>query len=873
MSPTERKLFRFPQPPLDYNKYDNGYKTKVKTISETLFLAVSRATNFLKGQKEKHALTSRLDYLLTDTMAENIHDFTHNSASGMPEWLQLQDKKDFTRTKVENFQRMRKQFPKKFTLVEPGKNACQTCGQTTHSTKTCWRAPLTWEALCSTDLRDRTFLKAIRTFKAKPLALPKDVKLQWLLMSFWPHVLKQEKRFDAYTRACFKKAHPKQTITDYLSKFHLPFSRTFWGVGTALAIGVHKEAAIRMFFGIPRHNALTAPPYEVTQKTSPHEQEKLHAMHLKKVKEGKLAEVPANFPFAIQPNFLISEKDKDREIVDAFTENILHPPQSLKMVKIEDLLNFPPQSMAMSLDAKSAFDQVKVTPATARWQGQTSTDTQGKKHYYVALGLPMGVSYCPKRCQGQLKDMLHPLDNLLSTLKVYIDDLLPIVNGHDKSAEELTLIFDSVLVVLHKLGLKISEKCFPEITATPTYLGYILNLSENCFYPHYKHLHKASALIFDALNPEKRTTFRNYLQIKGVLCFALKQKGVHLCHFMDEFIRVQHHAHNRDILEILEMEIPPNQHLIDLTLQLTTLLATPENYTFRTTSFHPEAKTKIVIATDASPGKSGGFCLINGTTPDPLTYFPELEMSESFEKSGDPYHYQRRQDHDWSSTDIERKALHIFLTEHLDPYLQKMQLPSPISMVLLTDSQPLTYQIRDTSNKNPLTNQEIKECQHIMKKWDHNPQIFWHSRNTRLGRQADARTRDNHLSLPDHLLRLIASHWNLPSLHPFLDMYTLKKITPFDNSLSEITNTPPGSTPVIFPHPNVSQKQVKNILEFLSLREIHGIIVTPGTQVTRNLLPPCQYPTLDLGPMKTIPWERLPQHLQQKKYPLLAIHL
>jgi len=873
LSEADQHSFKFPPPPLEYAIHQDAIETQVNNISNKLFHAIKGASSFLEKQKAKHKLACKLDFLLEDTMAENIHDFPHESPSELPEWLQHQDKKSFKRQTVNNFQTMRKQFPKKFTLVEPGKDACKTCGQTTHTTKTCWRTPLSWESLKSTDLRDKTILQAIRTFQAKPLVFPQKIDLSWLLMSFWPHVLEQEKRFNSYIEARFNKLHPGLLISDYLQKFHLPFSRTFWGVGTALAIGVHREAAIRMFFGIPRHNAISAPPYEVAQKLSPEDQEKLHAMHLKKVIEGKLVEVPPTFPFAIQPNFLITEKDKDREIVDAFTENILHPPQSLKMVKIEDLLHFPPTAVAMSLDAKSAFDQIKVTPHTARWQGQTSVDKNGKKHYYVALGLPMGVSYCPKRCQGQLKDMLQPLNTLLSTLKVYIDDLLPIIDGQNKSTEELTLIFDSILVLLHKLGIKISEKCFPEITATPTYLGYILNLADNCFYPHHKHLHKVGALIFDALNFNKRTTLRHYLQIKGVLSFALKQKGVQLCHFIDEFIRVQFHAYKRDITEILEMEITPNQYLIDLALQLTTLLGNPENYTFRPTSFHPEAKTKIVVATDASPGKSGGFCLINGDTPDPLKYFPKLEMSESFDQPADPYHYQRRQDYNWSSTDIERKALHKFLTEYLDPYLCEMQLPSPISLVVLTDSQPLTFQLRQISNKDPLTNKEIKECDKILKKWDSSPQIFWHSRNTRIGRQADARTRENHLSLPQHILQSIADHWTIPHLYPFLDMYTLKKLTPFDNSLTEATQTPPNSVPVIFPHPNTSQAQLKNILEFLSLRQIHGIIVTPGTQVTQNLLPPHLYPTLNLGPFSTLQWDRLPRQLKQKKYPLLAIHL
>jgi hypothetical protein len=515
----------------------------------------------------------------------------------------------------------------------------------------------------------------MRKFQANPLkAIPAQLTGAWFLDTFWPHILQEEKKWNKRLNAAFKKN--KNDLTKYLQKFHQPFSRTYWGVGFAFALGVHKEAVIRMFFGIPRHNAVASPPYDVDQKIPPKMMHELHKIHVQKVKEGKLAEVPKAYLNGILPSFAIQEKDKTREIVDAFTENICHPPQSVKMVRIEHLLHFPPTSVSMPLDAKSAFDQIKVTPPTTKWQGQTSTDPQGQKHFYAALGLPMGVCYCPKRCQGQLCDMLDPLRKILTTMKVYIDDLLPICDAAKLESSDITIIFDSILMSIHKLGLKISEKCFPEITSTPTYLGYILDLENNCFYPHFKHLQKATALIFDALNPAKITTFRNYLQIKGILSFALKERGVHLCQFMDNYTRTQYHAHKRDINAILMDIMPPSEQFINFVIEYTRLLNDPENYTFRLKSFHPDANTKILIATDASPEKAGGFCLINGRTPSPLQYFPQVEMSQHFENMDAPYWEQRWRDLLWSSTDIERRALYIFLTEYLHPYLLELDPPA-----------------------------------------------------------------------------------------------------------------------------------------------------------------------------------------------------
>jgi len=885
LSKDTQKRFTFPPPPIQYVKetkkifipgkkreQDGGgiFKVPSKLFSD-LHTQVEKACHTLQKIQQKGKLNQRYPELFQTTMAENMWDLSHTTEEKIPEWLKFQTHQQNVKENISDIVNTRHIFPKKFTLAVPGET-CKTCGQTTHISKNCWRAPLSWEMLKSTDPRDKTMLTLMRKFQPKPTPSPPEtITSDWLLNTFWPHAIAQEKKWENRLMHTFKKNHPRESVQKYLRKFHLPFSRTFLGIGFAFAIGVHKEAVIRMFFGIPRHNAVETPPYDVAQKVPPKMNAELHKIHVKKVAEGKLAEVPESYLNAILPNFAIQEKDKTREIVDAFTENICHPPQSVKMVRIEDLLNFPPTSVSMPLDAKSAFDQIKVTPATTKWQGQTSTDPAGQKHFYAALGLPMGVCYCPKRCQGQLCDMLDPVRKLLTTLKVYIDDLLPIFDADHMNEDEVGIIFDSILVIIHKLGLKISEKCFPEITTAPTYLGYILDLKQNCFYPHYKHLQKATALIFDALNPEKKTTFRNYLQIKGILTFALKERGVHLCQFMDNYTRTQFHAHGRDIKEILTDIMPPSTQFLEFVKQFTTLLSEQKNYTFRAKTFHPDAKTKIVIATDASPEKAGGFCLINGSTPTELQHFPVIQMSDSFENPDTPYQDQRWISLSWSSTDIERSALHRFLTKYLHPYLKKLNPPRPVSIVSLTDSQSLAYQLRQMSNKNTLTNKEIKECLDILTYWDENPQIYWHSRSTRLGRQADARTRDI-LTLPDHIITRLSTTLG-QTLSPFLDQVTLRTLGPFTKLTQEMTTAVPNTLPMVFPHPNTSQKQLKQILELLSVREQNVLLITPGINTTKLLLPHTIYPTIELGYLKDIDWPDLPANLRQKNYPLLAIHL
>ena len=886
LSETQVEQFTFPLAPINYASHQKKktiqkpfnqrlrVRRKRGQVNSKLFsdlnITVQKACAILKNIQKVGVREQKFPKFFHETMAENNWDYSHAPAKTRPGWLDFQQHQHQKKKKIPGILQDRKHFKKKFTLAQPGLDNCKTCGTTTHETKNCWRAPLTWNMLESTDRRDKIMLRQMRKFQANPLkAIPAQLTGAWFLATFWPHILKEEKKWNKSLNAAFKKS--KNDLTEYLQKFHQPFSRTYWGVGFAFALGVHKEAVIRMFFGIPRHNAVASPPYDVDQKIPPKMMHELHKIHVQKVKEGKLAEVPKAYLNGILPSFAIQEKDKTREIVDAFTENICHPPQSVKMVRIEHLLHFPPTSVSMPLDAKSAFDQIKVTPPTTKWQGQTSTDPQGQKHFYAALGLPMGVCYCPKRCQGQLCDMLDPLRKMLTTMKVYIDDLLPICDAAKLESGDITIIFDSILMSIHKLGLKISEKCFPKITSTPTYLGYILDLKNNCFYPHFKHLQKATALIYDALNPTKITTFRNYLQIKGILSFALKERGVRLCQFMDNYTRTQCHAHKRDIKTILMDIMPPSEQFIKFVIEYTKLLNDPENYTFRLKSFHPDANTKILIATDASPEKAGGFCLINGRTPSPLQYFPQVEMSQHFENMDAPYWEQRWRDLLWSSTDIERRALYIFLTEYLHPYLLELDPPRPISIVSLTDSQSLAYQLLQVSNKNSLTNAEIKKCLDILHYWDPNTQIYWHRRSTRLGRKADSYTRDI-FSIPDHLLQKlqeVSGH----KLSPFLDMHTLKTLNICTNIPTDIITPPEKTLFLVFPHPNLPQKNLIDIVEFLSLHHLNALLLTPGINLTKLILHETKYPTYNLGPLKTLNWPSLPDNLKQKNYPLIAIHL
>lgn len=328
------KNITFPLPPLDYEEKDERTILETTQTVNTLVKSlnykqnIENACEFLTTQQKSGLKSTRFEGLFEETIAENLQQTNVVPKKMEPEYIKSIKKENVatTRHKRENFSKIRSEFPKQFELCSPSSSSCRTCGQATHTEEECWRKPLTWSQLGSSDLRDKTFLRLIRNLGIpEKVRMPKKVTAQWLVNDFCPQIIKKEKRLQKYLEKGFKRAHPKQTLDSYLQKYRCTFSRIFWGVTFAFAIGVEREAVIRMFFGIPRHNALDSDPYEVSQELNRQTQAVLHKIHEKKVQEGKLLRVDAKKAHAILTNFIVHEKDKDREIVDGFPENILHP--------------------------------------------------------------------------------------------------------------------------------------------------------------------------------------------------------------------------------------------------------------------------------------------------------------------------------------------------------------------------------------------------------------------------------------------------------------------------------------------------------------------------------------------------------------------
>ena len=795
----------------------------------------------------------------------------------VPPLLQHTELNEAYRTQVNNFHQIRTLFPQKFNLTSNPTLPCQSCGQTSHSRQGCWKNPITFEALKSNDERDKFFIKYMRQLpQLQPLKPPETgITGDWFINTFWPEMLQREIQFFTEIKKAFKKKFPQQTFNNYLDKFKILFSRLWWGMGFAHALGINRETILRSTLGIPRHNVLETPPYEINQKRSPKIEKLINEMHLKKVAEGKLLYIPGNSPFSIFPLFLIDEKDKVRMIQDAFFENIVQAKQNVKMTKIKELFYESTQSIAMTLDIMSAYDQVPSTPAGMLYQGTKSKDSGAHPMYFIWTAICQGKSIGPKRCQGHFSDLLSPSKSYFDAIKLYIDDIMALLDRTQHSQTDLIIIFKSLLLMLHKLGIRISPKLPPEMTTTPPYLGYIMNFQQQNYVPQPKHIYKLSTLLLKFLSKSTKLTFRDCLSLKGTANFIFGPTCTHLFHDFDDYIKINHFCHNRKIETILNDEIPLSPKLYKIIHNITQLYSNLDTFTFTPKKFEKKSN-QVLVVTDSGPTTGGGFTMINGKDfHHSLHDKPIFQKSYNMHSPSLDYRLALWEKLSASSTDMERKAALLYLSDVIPQIKSKFPelTPSNTDFIFLTDSKTLNYQINDTLNTTPIVSCEIKRIKALCSTLSSTPKYFWHPRNTSEGQLADAMTRESDMFLNEQTLTQLQNHFQSKTLTSKLSQKNLNEIQIHDPFYKYNTETSEQETLLVFPSPSTANKQIFTILECLKWRKHQGIIILPKIDIFQSVLNTSYFKApYNLGKLESSHFVNIPTKLQRKKFDMIAYH-
>ena len=817
--------------------------------------------------------------------AENTLLFNSFLPPLIPDLLKFTLRDSTPRIPIKNFYFIKSQIAKKYTLSKKPTIPCYDCGQTTHGHGGCWQKELTCNQLKSTDPRDAFLIEFFQTLpKFDPLEPPQGkTTLPWLLDTYWPTILEREQFIFNEISQAFKQRFPHESYTEYLEKFKIMFSRLWWGLSFSQALGINKKTTLRSALGIPRHNTISTEHYEVLQKRSAEIEKLIHALHEKKVAEGKLVEVPEWLPEAILPIFNIQEKDKIRMITDALHANVQYPPQSVRMTSIKDLFFFSQQIIAMALDLMSAYDQVPSTPHAMLSQGAMSKDEYGRYHYYLWTGICQGFTPGPRRCQGHFNELLNPMRQFFLDLKLYIDDLLTLTVPHLSTQQpphskqdytDTVILHQSLLLHLHKLGIRLSPKAYPQLTTTPKYLGYVMDFRNKQAFPQTKHFYKLANLIFDILDPAQPTPFRTLLRLKGTAIFIFGPEISHLFQEMDNYLKTQYYVFNKGVEDVLTNHIPDSPKLYNILLQLVALLHDFDNIIMKPPSYSQSLQHQIVIITDANLSRAGGFLFVNGQSFEPIQNGqPTFGQSVQMENLHSDYRYKILKQLQPSTTDEERAAALFFTTNILPQVFETFpQLtPANTEILMLTDNKPLYFQLNKTLNTSAKANHEIKKIQAQCKKFSQKQTYLWHPRDTVEGDVADSYTRETELCLNPLKFSLLKHHFQVKNFQNPLSMHKLATLQIFDPSYITNTKIRHSSTLLIFPSPSTANKQIINILHFLKFRRLQGIIILPNINLFKKFLAQKYFSqAYDLGPIRHPYFLNIPRSLRKKKFSLIA---
>ena len=736
--------------------------------------------------------------------------------------------------------------------------------------------PLTPDLLQSTDPRDAFLINFFTNLEYFEDLHPPDGKrtINWLLDSFWPTILDREEEIFEKLEHAFFQQFPKNSFTEYLEKFKIIFSRLWWGIAFSHSVGINKHTTMRSILGIPKHSVIETPYFEILQKRSAELEKIIHEMHEQKVAEGKLLRAHESILTAIFAIFNINNIDKIRMITDALQDNVTYPKQSTKMTKITDLFYYSEEAIALALDLMSAYDQVPSTPQAMLHQGATSKDDQGRNHYYVWTGLCQGKTPGPRRCQGHFNFLLDPLRPFFDSIKLYIDDVLTI-NSSRKPLTDLIIFHKSMLLFLHKLGIRLSPKAYPQLTTTPKYLGYIMDFKIKKAYPQPKHFYKLANLIYTILGEPIKVTFRTYLQLKGVACFIFGPEISCIFQKIDDFIKYKYYAQKLDVKAILNLKMPPHPHIYDILYQITALLNNFDRFTLNPPSLHTDCLNQITIVTDANMNRAGGYLMLNGKDiPLDLTGIPLLGTSTKMDAVHDDYRYKVLKELFHSTTDEERAAALHFTTYILplvEKFIQKFD-PKTTQLILMTDNKPLFFQLNKILNTNAKTNHEIKIIRHNCSKMSHHVTYLWHPRDTIEAEHADAFTRETELCFSQTILTKIQSHFAVTQIQNPLSMTKLAKLQIFDPEWAVNTKIRHNNTLLIFPSPATANKQLESILHFLKFRKLSGIIILPKIRFLQKILQTEFFSNpLSLPKIRPPHYFNIPKSLKNKKFEMQAL--
>ena len=593
---------------------------------------------------------------------------------------------------------------------------------------------------------------------------------------------------------------PKNLTFSYV-RYHLPY---FYGYG------LPKKYILRMAKGYR-----IRPDSKIDQKIHVFHNNKMNQKETdkrvttirKRMLQGKIIPVSEKIPIIINPEFIVTQDEKVRPVLDCSALNGIYTAESITFPTTDTAIKIAKNHWVAAVDLKSAYNQCPVYAPDLQFFAITS---DGK--YFIPTGLPQGFNRAPEIFTRFLDPIMELFIDLGILTTKLLDDLLFVLGTSKETKGTLQEALDDIRQIIADLGLRTNSKSQEGAYSEIVYLGKLINtaLGQTFITPEKleKTIHQAIELIIT-----EKVTIKKIAQAIGLANFlkvSAPRKFRHIFRRISETTKgtMPMAPTKKDWEKMYETKIELTiQAKMEIVHWLDTL------HTLVDVKTNSDHRTQVVLYADTGDSHTGVYVKIGDEEWTVLT------LDLPFEFNNKP-------------NEVNSTAREIIgIKKGIDYALKNSK--DKLHIRTYCDNEASSYQFQTMNAEDNKTRTALEGIYTLEKQHDLQITWIWNRRTTKVAKYTDFLSKELHIrpkqKLKDLLQRTFNNHiQNICDDKRFLkQVWRYSYMTPKDRKYFT-------KDTLLFIHPDIYIKQRWDILDWADEYQYKGAILMPA--VTRNPL-------------------------------------
>jgi len=140
--------------------------------------------------------------------------------------------------------------------------------------------------------------------------------------------------------------------------------------------------------------------------------------------QGKIIPVSEKIPIIINPEFMVTQNDKIRPVLDCSALNGIYTAESIKFPTTDTAIKIAKNHWVAVVDLSSAYNQCPIYPPDLQYFAIISDNK-----YFIPTGLPQGFNRAPETFTRFLDPIMELFIDLGILTTKLLDDLLFVISN------------------------------------------------------------------------------------------------------------------------------------------------------------------------------------------------------------------------------------------------------------------------------------------------------------------------------------------------------------------------------------------------------------------------------------------------------------